>query len=175
MGDQNESFAGIRDKIQIFHNAKRTKYNTKIQTKQNTKVTKYINTNTMKYKGTKYKLPKHKCNRIEMQQNTNVPKKCNKMQKDNFFANAPKYKFNKTQKKTRGQNAKRQNVIFCLLCILVFLYSFYLYIVPFVFCCICILLHLYFGNFYFVLSYLVMFLFCKLTNPKSKSKVQVQV
>ena len=81
MGNPNESFAGICDKIQTFQNTNRTKYNTKIQIKQNTKIPKYKHNEIQKdiiqiskthmeqnTNGTNYN-----CSAIQMQQNANAP------------------------------------------------------------------------------------------------------
>ena len=54
---------GYLNKIQIFHNTNRTKYNTKIQTIQNTNMTKF---NTFKIQAQQNtKIQKHKCNIIQ--------------------------------------------------------------------------------------------------------------
>ena len=134
---------GIRDKIQMFHNTNRTKYNKKIQMKQNTNTTKC----------------KCKHNKIQMEQNTNTTKcKDTKIQTlqntigtfgvpiENHCIKGVGIRY------TKWWFQKYKYLSFCILSCLYFgmfvflnlCILFYLYFVPFVFCCICILLHLYF-------------------------------
>jgi len=77
------------DKMQIFHNTTRTKYERKDKNEikhKSDKRQKYQNTNTTKYKLTKYTLDKMQSNKIWMQQNTNWTKyKMNKSMSSFFL------------------------------------------------------------------------------------------
>ena len=125
----------------MFHNTNRTKYNKKfkIQTRQNTKEQ---NTNCQNTIVTKYK-----CNKIQMEQNTNRTE-CKNTKIQPPYSRPPPL--------THWFSIGTPSI-----CILSCLYFGILYFVLFVFCPICILLHLYFVTNVFWQFVFCSFVFCR--------------